>query len=197
MNAMRTIFPIPIWVFDDWLNQSQIDQILNYQKFLKKGQFQQTEDVEIPIEEIAENNLQEIFNTILIDLDVEVEKLGVTTCWLNYFDKNQNIHVHRHPNSWLSAAYYVAGSSDTSGTIFSDPRPVSSISPTINKFNEINSSQYHTAFKKNRLVVFPSYLIHQTAPNNSMIPRITMSFNIVPVGIIGSKANKDFLRISI
>lgn len=197
MSAMKTIFPIPIWIFDNWLDAGQVDQILNYQQYLREGQFQQTDDVEIPIEEIAGKKIQTVFNTIIFDLDIEVERLGVTTCWLNYFDKNQQIHVHRHPNSWLSAAYYVSGSENTSGTIFSDPRPVSSITPTITNHNEINSSQYHTAFKKNRLVIFPSYLIHQTAPNNSMIPRITMSFNIVPVGVIGSKKDKDFLRIEL
>ena len=88
---------------------------------------------------------------------------------------------HRHPMSYYSGTYCL-----TEGypTLFQDPV----IQRSYNQL-EIVSAVYEHAiespvYKPGTLVIFPSWLVHFTAPHFADFPRANISFNAFPTGAI-------------
>ena len=87
--------------------------------------------------------------------------------------------THTHPNSYLSAAYYVKTPKNCGKFLIENPNAVSSHSfPKITKKNDLNSNTRGLDIKEGDLLFFPSYLPHRVGKNESDEDRIVISFNI-------------------
>jgi len=118
----------------------------------------------------------------------------ITSMWATGCKNDQNIHRHNHPNSFISGAYYPQDI-DYAPIRFFNPVP-KTIVPDIKCPNFYNVDDFIVRPQQGDLLLFPSYLQHETAKNvlNSM--RYTISFNIFPYGNFGEADPLSTLEIN-
>ncbi len=96
--------------------------------------------------------------------------------------RSEGFHVsHVHPSGWLSSALYIdvppeigaAGSGDAGKLLFGVPDAALGL--------DLPPRRIETP-QPGKLVLFPSYFWHGTAPFESASPRLTVAFDAVPLG---------------
>ena len=86
---------------------------------------------------------------------------------------------HFHPNSNLSAAYYVKAKENCGKIKFFDPLDQKLIkTPAKNKTTELSAEVVSFTPNEGDLLIFPSYLHHSVEENLSGQDRIVISFNV-------------------
>jgi uncharacterized protein (TIGR02466 family) len=100
--------------------------------------------------------------------------------WSIINSKNTFNVQHNHPNSLLSAAYYVKAKKNSGQIKFFDPKEMKVMyHPSISKFNEISAEVVKIEPEEGKLLLFPSYLYHAVDENLSDEDRIVISFNLI------------------
>jgi uncharacterized protein (TIGR02466 family) len=112
--------------------------------------------------------------------DLEHSELLMIDCWSNIQQPGSQVLLHRHPNSLISAAYYVEAPANCGRIQFSTPLEPYRMSdfPRFATQTAFNAKRYSVDPAPGRLVLFPSWLAHQTEPNRSNGERIVISFNV-------------------
>jgi len=114
-------------------------------------------------------------------------KLYITNSWINMNKNGESHHTHHHPNSIVSAVFYIdTCEEDTLSfmnpytTLFGNLR----FSPNRTKWTTL---EWNIPVKKNLLAMFPSTLPHLVIPrpNTCTGTRISLSFNTWFKGTIG------------
>ena len=108
------------------------------------------------------------------------DKITILDMWSVVNKKNTFNVQHSHPNSLLSAAYYVKAKKNSGNIKFFDPKEMKTMyHPPIQKFNEISAEIIKIEPEEGKLLLFPSYLNHAVEENLSDEDRIVISFNLV------------------
>lgn len=107
------------------------------------------------------------------------EKVFIDAMW-SVINKKDSFNVrHTHPNSLLSAAYYVKAKKNCGRIQFWDPKEVKTMRyPNILKFTELSADVTRFEPEEGTLFIFPSYLHHAVEKNLSEDERIVISFNV-------------------
>ena len=127
------------------------------------------------------NAIKQSLNQAFIDMswDVKSHKVKITGMWSIINKIGASNARHTHPNSFLSAAYYVKAPKNCGEIMFHDPRSAPSFRrPKIIQDNLLNASQISIVPEEGLLVLFPSWLHHSVQANTSNKERIVISFNI-------------------
>ena len=111
---------------------------------------------------------------------INKEKIKILDMWSIINSKNTFNLQHNHPNSLLSAAYYVKASKNSGKIKFFDPKEMKTMyHPPIKSFNEISAEIIKLEPEEGKLLLFPSYLHHAVEENLSDDDRIVISFNLI------------------
>ena len=111
---------------------------------------------------------------------INKDKITILDMWSVVNKKNTFNVQHSHPNSLLSAAYYVKAKKNSGNIKFFDPKEMKTMyHPPIQKFNEISAEIIKIEPEEGKLLLFPSYLNHAVEDNLSDEDRIVISFNLV------------------
>jgi len=110
--------------------------------------------------------------------------IQLTGLWATQHSTGEYHHRHSHSNSFLAGVYYLNGMPNSAGTrFFNTHRNHRQIIPARLPNQEMLISNTHTVpFIEGTLLVFPSWLEHNTEPNQSVSARHILSFNAMPVG---------------
>ena len=123
---------------------------------------------------------QSTAQTILKFLKVAYDSIEITGCWANINASGASHAIHSHPNNFLSGIYYVSTHPGADSVNFHDPRPQTSIiRPPVTELTSQNTDQVVVTVSDGMLLMFPSYLAHSVAPNESGKLRISISFNMM------------------
>jgi uncharacterized protein (TIGR02466 family) len=100
--------------------------------------------------------------------NVEIE------AWAVLLDQHGYQQPHFHPAAWLSGVYYIAApqTSSEAGALRIGLPPKSG--------EEMPWQVRHIAPEPGKLVLFPSFLWHDTMPHRGAHPRICIAFDVVP-----------------
>ena len=91
-----------------------------------------------------------------------------------------------HSNNILSGVFYV-DAEQTSGIMFTDPRPQAGvIQPDVTKQFVDNANVIKYDSMTNRMILFPSWLQHYVPTNETKSNRISIAFNVMLKGKVGS-----------
>ena len=122
---------------------------------------------------------------IIDKLNYNVQDIEITGMWGNILKPGETHPPHTHSNNFLSGVFYLESDAET-GIIFSDPRPAADVlvPRKKTKTNE-NSNLLSYISKQNRLIIFPSWLVHWVPINKSKRDRISISFNVQIKGQVG------------
>ncbi len=118
--------------------------------------------------------------TVLRFLKVSYDAVEITGCWANVNSTGASHAIHSHPNNFLSGVYYVQIQPGADTINFHDPRPQTSIiRPPVTELTAQNTDQVVVQVSKGTLLMFPAYLWHSVARNESDELRISISFNLM------------------
>ena len=107
------------------------------------------------------------------------EKIVVTEIWAIINKPNDFNVIHTHPNSYLSAAYYVKAPEKAGRFVIENPNTAATHSyPVVEKKTEYNIKAAALDIKEGDLLLFPAYLPHKVNENKSDEDRIVISFNV-------------------
>ena len=126
---------------------------------------------------------------IKIKLQYDCDKFEITNSWFNKALAGRGMHqnYHKHVMSFFSAVYYLTPGSPT---VFEDP-----LTQRVQGQIEVLRRNYqpfkHFDAVPGKLVIFPSWMYHQTPPHMLDFDRYIISFNSLPTGKINSIAGGD------
>ena len=107
------------------------------------------------------------------------ERIVVSEMWAIINKPNDFNVIHTHPNSYLSAAYYVKAPEKAGRFVIENPTTVATHSyPAAEKKTEYNIKAAALDIKEGDLLLFPAYLPHKVNENKSDEDRIVISFNV-------------------
>ena len=110
---------------------------------------------------------------------LEPSKTIVTEMWAIINKPNDFNVIHTHPNSYLSAAYYVKAPKNGGKFVIENPLDVARHShPIEDRKTEFNIKIAGLEIEEGELLIFPAYLPHKVSENESDEDRIVISFNI-------------------
>ena len=123
---------------------------------------------------------------IMNQMKFKYEGLIMTDMWSNVLKPGETHRVHTHSNNILSGVFYVEAE-QTSGLMFLDPRPQAGVlQPDVNEQILDNASVVKYDSSTNRMILFPSWLQHYVPVNETNKNRISVAFNIMLSGKVGS-----------
>lgn len=131
--------------------------------------------------------IEECFNSSRAEIGWRketVRNIKISQTWLNRSDIGEHHHRHHHPLSLLSGILYITEHCSTRfmlPSIYALPRVLAP-----DKASGEMEIVHEFYGKKGQLVIFPSTLKHEVAPNLEAYARITLSINSWFSGSIGS-----------
>ena len=109
----------------------------------------------------------------------ENKKIQILSMWAIINKKEDFNVIHTHPNSHLSAAYYVKAPKNCGRFQVENPNSLKKhIRPELVNENELNVMLAGIEVEEGDLIIFPGYLPHKVAKNESKEDRIVISFNV-------------------
>ena len=109
----------------------------------------------------------------------ENKKVVIAAMWAIINKKNDFNVIHTHPNAFLSAAYYVSAP-ENCGKFYIEHLNMAKKNyyPEILQNNQLNEQVAGLEVNEGDLLIFPGYLPHKVAPNESDEDRVVISFNV-------------------
>lgn len=127
--------------------------------------------------------ITENVNRVAFDMGVPQQmEVVLDNMWANVNPKYCYNTVHTHPRGMWSGVYYVQTPEECGNIRFLDPRMGNMANPIpIDKetYKDKKYSWSEVKYKpvEGRLIIFPSFLLHEVEQNMSDTPRISISFN--------------------
>ena len=183
------------------LNTNQVD-VDEYKIFEKSG-LKETIDFEFRVLEQFPK-MKQMFTHIsnrLIKEGLNYDnKLEISSSWFTKTHKGEQSPMHDHKNCVFSAVYYYGDYDDQVGNlIFKNPIVnLTSYRLNVGKSNKFNTYDIEITPQSGSLLIFPSYVSHKIDVHKSDIPRLSLAFNMVPVGQYGigdSQADASWISI--
>lgn len=125
-----------------------------------------------------------------------VEDIGICNSWGNTVSAGQNIHYHRHSNSYISGSFYLTEGSPFN--LLNQDFPIQfGFLPEIEEGadNYRSFSSFNIDPKPGRLVLFPSSLQHCVLTSESPEKRYSIAFNTIPLGEFGEPTGRMNLKL--
>ena len=170
------------------LNTNQVD-VDEYKIFEKSG-LKETIDFEFRVLEQfpkMKRMFTHISNRLIKDGLNYDNKLEISSSWFTKTHKGEQSPMHDHKNCVFSAVYYYGDYDDKVGNlIFKNPIVnLTSYRLNVGKSNKFNTYDIEITPQAGSLLIFPSYVSHKIDVHKSDIPRLSLAFNMVPVGQYG------------
>lgn len=110
----------------------------------------------------------------------------ITISWTNYTKPGQWHHKHAHPNSFISAVFYI-DTNPESDRIFFYKDGYNQLDITTENWNTYNSKSWWFPAHTGQLILFPSSLSHMVETVKGEATRVSMSFNTFLQGSLGDQ----------
>jgi uncharacterized protein (TIGR02466 family) len=121
----------------------------------------------------------------IIDTDNNINPY-ITQSWINFTEETEFHHTHEHPNSYLSAVFYINADKEHDKIKFYKTG-YQTILPSVREYNHYNSLAWSFPVETGDIVIFPSYLSHCVEFKKGKNVRTSLAFNIFIKGKIGSE----------
>ena len=138
------------------------------------------------IKKFCESQLKDYMEEIE-GVDTNLAGLRITQSWLNKTKSGESHHMHYHPNSYLSAVFYITCLPNDSINIKNRSfENYNNMRFQKKKMTTWNSNVVGVNIKEGDLILFPSWMPHYVDLNETKNrERISLSFNTFPIGEMG------------
>ena len=128
----------------------------------------------------------------ILKYDESVE-FYITQSWVNYTEKWQGHHEHRHQNSIISGVLYVMA--NEGDVIQFNDASYRQIAIKKKSHDIFNSDTWTFPVLTGQLILFPSYAMHEVPTKTTEGCRVSLSFNVFVRGMIGDASGLTELKI--
>ena len=198
--VISSIFPTPIYMSKlnrtltllelKFVNKSKKDIYKNEGNVTSNDNYILNKKPFIKIKKELDKRIHDYFNKVLLTTDNVVPY--ITQSWLNFTEKNQYHHKHKHPNSLVSGVFYINCHKELDKIkFFKDGYKM--IKPEIKDWNLWNSESWWFPVKTGDIILFPSSLTHMVENKEGDNTRISLAFNVFIKGTIGN--NKSLTEL--
>ena len=118
------------------------------------------------------------FSSAMISSVSDNTDYSITNMWATLYPKGTFVPQHIHSNSTLSGVFYVKTSENCGSIVFQDPAWVAKTMQTRKDHWPQIQTKFAVPPEDGMMILFPSWLPHNTEINNSDDDRIIISFNI-------------------
>lgn len=205
---MNIISPISIPFYEFTADDELTNDVLEDVKKLKFDSPNPGNNISYGNDFYYHPKLFDFFDKCLLELKtiLKLEKnleLAIVSCWAIKNSKLQYHHYHSHPNSIVSAIFYLT-THESGNTVFAIPDPWykdmnSFMSCSINNGAAYGETLPQLSGKnkplKGKLVLFPSHINHKVLPLTSNEDRYTISFNTFVSGVLGEDNHSGYLNL--
>ena len=186
------------------LNQYEIDVILNKEFFhpvrndLTKTSFLLNDSRLQRVKNFLDERMKNYIENV-----VEIEnEFVMTQSWSTITKKGENHHSHSHHNSIFSLVFYVSSEGEKSGNLvfdFGHSRLMERMNFTydVKNYNGFNAGEWDYVVNTGDIVLFPSWVRHQTRENTSDKDRIIIGANYFINGIVGTTKGVNKIGIEL
>ena len=184
------LFSTHVYLFDNVIDNNSLLQIRkditsSYSQTTKNWQSKASLHKNVLYDKLT-HKIVENSKKVFDSLYYEYHGFNITDMWSNILKPGETHRPHTHSNNILSGVFYVEAE-QTSGIIFADPRPQAGViqpSVTNQVIDNANKIKYDSV--TNRMILFPSWLQHYVPINETKTNRISIAFNIMLKGMVGS-----------
>jgi len=137
--------------------------------------------------------LEPQFNTLKLEIDKcikefstvigYVDDLMIVNSWFSIMNKGSRLRRHNHKASIISGAYHPKCPDGSVGLTFNNPLEPYKMCELYDKDTEYNANECTFPVREGHLILFPSWLEHETKINTTTNERYVMSFNTQPFRI--------------
>jgi uncharacterized protein (TIGR02466 family) len=173
----------------DYIDSLEKEQINNLDNYTSKNTYVLESDELSNLKYIVESSLKfYVDNIICPNKDIE---FYITQSWLTWTYSGGSHFTHVHTNSIVSGVFYIDVDPLTDNIIFSSGKNDVFDFETKN-YNPFNSPTWQIPVENNKIILFPSTLLHGVGPTQNKNTRISLGFNTFFKGSIGvsDKLNK-------
>ena len=209
MNArLNHLFSIPLMEFEyGQISEDENNIINHYLNDLRPNVYNfTTRESYILDKEKGLSNLKKFINSaiytyvksVIVGDEYNQDELNfkITQSWANLTKPGSaGHHQHTHSNSVISGVLYVQTNDDDSVTFANDYLAATTIKTPVKVYNQFNSDSWRFPVNAGKLLLFPSNLPNQVEYVKGKEDRISLSFNVFPYGILGSRDELGELRI--
>ena len=125
----------------------------------------------------------------IFEINTDLLDLYYQRSWATFTEKKQKINFHTHSQSNISFAYYLLKPKNSGGIVFKSNELQNEVAKNIftgskleksliNKANVYNSDKSIFDLEQDSIIIFPSKTPHATMPNESNLPRVSISGDI-------------------
>ena len=117
------------------------------------------------------------------------QSFRITNSWVTIKEKDQYHHLHNHQNCIFSGIFYLQTPPDALLNFEGDPgfRDSFKFDYDYIDYNIFNAHSWKVSVPASTVVIFPSSLYHDVAPNLTTTPRICIAFNAFVTGKLATK----------
>ena len=184
------LFSTNVYLIDDVIDKNSLseikkDIISTYNQTTKNWQSKANLHKNSLYDNLTKTIVQYTKN-VFDSLYFEYNGFNITDMWSNVLKPGETHRPHTHSNNILSGVFYV-DAEQTSGIMFTDPRPQAGvIQPDVTKQFVDNANVIKYDSLTNRMILFPSWLQHYVPTNETKSNRISIAFNMMLKGKVGS-----------
>lgn len=201
MNVIE-LFPIP--VCEKYLEPLSKTTLQKFFKYETKPDWEykilQSKNTYI-LEEKPFKNLKKQIDSFIQQYVDEILKPSsnlnfyITQSWLNYTNEKQTHNPHFHPNSIISGVYYICADPKLDFIRFKK-NTFEQIKVYPKQFNKYNADTWWIPAATNKLILFPSCLMHEVGNvEETYGKRISLAFNVFAKGDFGSRETLTELKL--
>jgi len=185
----QELFPTHFFIKDNYTTPDRINtmrrEVMNLYKEKPNWQSSPNLDKNEVFKDFNKDISKSSFE-ILDKLDYKADEIEITDMWANVLKQHETHQPHTHSNNFLSGVFYLEADDTMPGITFQDPRPGANVILPRKKFDHMNNANLlNYKAKTNRIIIFPSWLVHWVPTNLSTSNRISISWNIQIRGQLG------------
>ena len=185
----QELFPTHLFIKDNYTTPDRINtmrrEVMNLYKEKPNWQSSPNLDKNEVFKDFNKDISRSSFE-ILDKLDYKADEIEITDMWANVLKQHETHQPHTHSNNFLSGVFYLDADDTMPGITFQDPRPGANVILPRKKFDHMNNANLlNYKAKTNRIIIFPSWLVHWVPTNLSTSNRISISWNIQIRGQLG------------
>ena len=189
------IFPTPLYV-----NDVPLDIIEPYKNNLNQEEIKHNEEAgphfglhskntyildDLKYSILKNYILEESTNYAEEVLNYDYTHYKFSQSWVSIKNQNQEHKAHSHTHSLISGVLFYEEFIPNTPSLFFNRMDMYTESVLAHKYKNMNGSNFlemvfEVPYKKNLLVLFPSYLTHAVQVKKSNSPRKSLAFNVVP-----------------